>query len=421
MIFSASFREMWRAIIAAIFSFSVLGSASASDDEAKKIRVSHLSFLDVNSRTTLTSVEAEPLNAVVLDALRTLAKSDFGFVALDTQTGFPSDELKALFSDIMHQPFLSLGDKRRKIQEKVFNPANIDFALSGRVRRIDDSRILVQPFLFGAELWEGRTLTFASSDYMCENQSRPVICREAAREITDGIIELFQEAENDGHLTYSRAAAFCADEGGTGSRVREPTTPLPDRGGAKWYFSSISFQSLPTRRPIASDDAERLDPVVQSALRGLAEAVECFFFNAPGHRVPRDDKTRSKFSAIYWNPNLSRDQKMIKLHKKFVKTNRVDAVVTGQVTRDSAGVTVRPIILGEGFTTLSLKFEEAEFDCVESQRPIVCPQAARAIKGAVDEIVRHYVRSRIKEREMERHIRSLIKEQEKYLSKEQEK
>jgi hypothetical protein len=95
-------------------------------------------------------------------------------------------------------------------------------------------------------------------------------------------------------------------------------------------------------------------------------------------------------SVIYWEPNLSKAEKVDKIIKDLMVPSGIDGLVFGQFQQKQDGsVNLRPIVISKAtknIVTESRSFKKEEFDCTDSKNPnkmILCQKAVEDIRDTI--------------------------------------
>ena len=172
-------------------------------------------------------------------------------------------------------------------------------------------------------------------------------------------------------------------------------TPSSGSGGGKVYIANRSFMDTETKSVLNLGDAEPLNEAVQAGMTALAAADPKFVVNDPKKTIPNNDTNSKKLSDIYWDANLTRQDKIDKIVNELMMPNEVDGLLFGQVTEKAdTTYSVRPIGLSrstKNMVTESLVFSKTEFKCKDPNgtKMVLCDKARENIKDAVMRVMKN--------------------------------
>ena len=161
------------------------------------------------------------------------------------------------------------------------------------------------------------------------------------------------------------------------------------KGSAKIHISNLSFMDAKSKSVMVAGDAELINKAVEDGMKTLAHQDQKYIVNAQGRTIPNNDANANKLSEIFWDPNLSRTQKVDKIIADLMAPNQVDGLVAGQFVEDQGAISVRPFVISRAdkkLVTESLTFKKNEFECKDPSNPnvkVLCTGAYEAIKDAV--------------------------------------
>lgn len=166
-------------------------------------------------------------------------------------------------------------------------------------------------------------------------------------------------------------------------------------GNNKVYIANLSFMDTETKSVLNLGDAEPLNEAVQAGMTALAAADAKYVVNDAKKTIANNDTNSKKLSDIYWDANLTRQDKIEKIVNELMAPNEVDGLLFGQVTEKADGTfSVRPIGLSrstKNMVTESLVFSKAEFKCKDpnGSKMILCDKAKETIKDAVMRLIKN--------------------------------
>ncbi len=106
--------------------------------------------------------------------------------------------------------------------------------------------------------------------------------------------------------------------------------------------------------------------------------------------VAQQDIDWQRFNSLFWDPNLSRADKVDKIVNELMAPHNIDGLVGGQFKQNSDGsATLRPFVISRAAKivfTESRTFNKGEFGCPEpgnAQKTILCEKAAADIRETI--------------------------------------
>ena len=166
-------------------------------------------------------------------------------------------------------------------------------------------------------------------------------------------------------------------------------------GGGKVYIANLSFMDTETKSVLNLGDAEPLNEAVQAGMTALSAADPKFVVNDPKKTILNNDINSKKLSDLYWDANLTRQDKIDRIVNELMAPNEVDGLLFGQVTEKAdTTYSVRPIGLSrstKNMVTESLVFSKTEFKCKDPNgtKMVLCDKARESIKDAVMRVMKN--------------------------------
>jgi hypothetical protein len=166
--------------------------------------------------------------------------------------------------------------------------------------------------------------------------------------------------------------------------------------GGKVYISNLSFLDANSKSVFVGGNAELINTAVSGGMKDLADKEPKYVVNAPGHSLVNNDANGQKLNAIFWDPNLSRDDKVNKIIDEFMTPNSMDGLVSGQYNESADGsINLRPFVISKAtksIVTETRTFKKDEFECLDPNNPnkkILCQKAVEDIKDTVIRLLRN--------------------------------
>jgi hypothetical protein len=158
------------------------------------------------------------------------------------------------------------------------------------------------------------------------------------------------------------------------------------------YASILPFVDANTKTVMVPGEADLItSPIVK------IEAIPQIAFNQPGHSA-EGSANADKLSAIFWDPNLSKSEKIDKIIKDIMIPSDVDLLVSGQFSQNADGsVILRPFVISRStnkLTTESRTFKSDEFLCrdpANSSRKFLCDTSAKDIRDTVISLLKQSI------------------------------
>jgi hypothetical protein len=166
-------------------------------------------------------------------------------------------------------------------------------------------------------------------------------------------------------------------------------------GGSKVYIANLSFLDVKSQSILVAGDADLINKVVEEGMNTVAQQDKRYVVNDPSRTLKNNDANAQNLNKIFFDPNLSRTEKIDKIVSDLMTPNKVDGLVTGQYTENSDGsLSVRPFAISakdKKFVTESLVFKRDEFKCADPQAPttsILCDKAKTDIHDAIVRMIK---------------------------------
>lgn len=165
---------------------------------------------------------------------------------------------------------------------------------------------------------------------------------------------------------------------------------------AKIYVSSVSFLDKDTGSTFGTPTAELINKAVRDGMATMASTDPAkYAANAPQHSIADTDANANKLASIFWDQNLTKDQKLEKIIKDVMEINGVDVLMAGQyVQRDDKTVNLRPFIVSRANKSMvseNFNYNVGEFLCTDPANQSVktlCPKAHDDVRDAVVRLLR---------------------------------
>jgi len=169
----------------------------------------------------------------------------------------------------------------------------------------------------------------------------------------------------------------------------------PTGSKKKIYISNLSFLDSQTRTVLIVGDAQLINETVEDGMKTLAQQDPQYVINQPGNSIKNNDANAKQLNEIFWDANLTPNQKVDRIISEMMEPNNVDGLVSGQFTERSNGeIAVRPFVVSrttKQLVTESLTFTAQEFRCQDSgggPKKVLCQSAKERIKDTVIRLLR---------------------------------
>jgi hypothetical protein len=160
--------------------------------------------------------------------------------------------------------------------------------------------------------------------------------------------------------------------------------------GSKIYIANLSFLDVDTKSMMVPGDAELVNQAVEEGMKTLAQQDPKYVVNEQGHTLPNTDANANKLSTIFWDPNLSRSDKVDKIINELMNPSGIDGLVAGQFQQKPDGsVNLRPFVISKStknIVTESRTFRKDEFECRDpnnNNKKILCQKTVEDIRDTV--------------------------------------
>lgn len=170
----------------------------APGQKGSKVYISNLSFLDVDSKTTMIAGDAELINQAVEEGMKTLAQQDPKYVLNEPGHTLPNNDANAgKLSTIFWDANLSRAEKVDKIIADLMTPSGIDGLVAGQFKQNSDGSVNLRPFVISKStkniVTESRT--FKKDEFECKdpNGTKKVLCAKTVEDIRDTVIRLLKQ------------------------------------------------------------------------------------------------------------------------------------------------------------------------------------------------------------------------------------
>jgi hypothetical protein len=165
----------------------------------------------------------------------------------------------------------------------------------------------------------------------------------------------------------------------------------PGQNSKTLSIASLAFMKTSDRSPIPSRGVGKW--INKAILKGMSQAEQANKML----KIKKDttgkldtDYNANQLVNVFFDPNLTREQKINRIIRDLMNPNQVDLMVTGYFIDDDSSdmVTVRPIVIykyNREIQTENLQFRKTEFECRDPStgQTSLCQQASEQITHAV--------------------------------------
>lgn len=172
----------------------------SSQQPKQKIYVTHLSFIDARTQSTMAQTEVRDLIDEAVIRGMNMGKKSNDYLEINAfGHEIPNNDAHVnQLINIVYDPTLTTSYKVDQIINKLMNPYKIDVIVSGQY--IDDAKnpmILIRPFAIvkAREKIITRNLQFTRDELLCQdpNSKKNMLCRGAYDQISQAVKELLDE------------------------------------------------------------------------------------------------------------------------------------------------------------------------------------------------------------------------------------
>ncbi len=168
-------------------------------------------------------------------------------------------------------------------------------------------------------------------------------------------------------------------------------TSTPGGGKKKVYVSNLSFMDGVTKTQFLSDEAKLIDEAVRDGMQAAADNDPNIVVNDPDHTVPNTDNSVNQLVDIWYNPNLTNDEKYAKAVSDLMDLHGVGILITGIVVDGGSFIQVRPMGVSKPDATIKtkdLRYTNRDELFVDVNGTLaLSPKAHEEIQKAVKEIL----------------------------------
>lgn len=166
----------------------------------KKLYVTHLSFMDAATQSTMANTEvAELINQAVIKGMNEAQKTNPTLAINETGHIIPNTDANVnTLVNITFEPNLTKTEKVNKIINDLMNPSSVDVIVTGQY--IDDAKnplISVRPLVIVKDNQKivTKNLQFSKEELLCEdpNSKKKILCSGAHDQIAQAVQELLEQ------------------------------------------------------------------------------------------------------------------------------------------------------------------------------------------------------------------------------------
>jgi hypothetical protein len=182
--------------------------------------------------------------------------------------------------------------------------------------------------------------------------------------------------------------------------VRSPLSPdgnrpLPPQGPIRLYIGNLAFMKSSDHTPMASGELGQL--INREVIKGIKMATRInniLTVNEQSRRMFYTDDNANDLTNIFFDPYLTREEKINRIIQDMMLPNHMDLMVTGLFIEDGRKgmVTIRPVVIykdDQKLHTKNLQFSKNDLVCWDSTfgENRLCQSAAEKIANAVKELL----------------------------------
>ncbi len=132
-------------------------------------------------------------------------------------------------------------------------------------------------------------------------------------------------------------------------------TDTPGGGSKTAYISNLSFMDGVSKTQFLSEEGELIDEAVHNGMREAADTNKNIEVNAPGHTVPNNSGNGSLLIDVWFDPDLSNDEKFAKAVAELMDPHGVDILVTGMIIETGEAIQVSPMGVSKPDNTIQTR------------------------------------------------------------------
>lgn len=160
-------------------------------------------------------------------------------------------------------------------------------------------------------------------------------------------------------------------------------------------IAHLAFMKTSDRSPMVYDNLGRLiNKAVNNGMRMASAANKLLEVKDEARQTFNTEKNANTATNIFFDPNMTNDEKTRIIIERMMNPNRVDLVVTGYFIDDGSSdmVSVRPIVIykyNQDIQTENLQFKRSELFCRDpyTRQEVLCQSAAQQIAEAVKKLL----------------------------------
>lgn len=177
--------------------------------------------------------------------------------------------------------------------------------------------------------------------------------------------------------------------------IQSGRTIVENAGQQKLYIANLNLLNNKDKSPMTTTSLAGL--INQEILKGMNLAVNnnhVLAIDEQGRRMFFSDENANQLANIFFDPTLTKEEKIENIVRSMMEPNHIDIVVTGIFVEDSKTglITLRPTVIyghDKKNRNINLQFHRHELLCRDpaSGQQVLCQQAANAIFKAVKELL----------------------------------
>ncbi len=323
------------------------------------ICTSNLSFIDGITKSLVLSEEAKLIDEAVREGMQVAADTDPRIIINAGNYAVPNTgkSINQLI-DIFFNPNLTNDEKYTRAVSKLLDPHGVDTLITGMVV---DTGAAIQIRPMGIVKLDA---TIKTKDLHYANRDELFINLNGTLALSPIAYQEIQKA------------------------VQEIFPPPPSN---LLFTSNISFMDGVVKATVSPQEAVLIDRAVRDGMAAAAGSDPTIIVNAPKCDIPKTAASVNQMIDIYFDPNLTSDQKYDKMISDLMDPYDVDVLISGIVVDTGGLIQVRPMGVSKPDATIKTKdlryTNRDEFFIEANDTLVLSDKAYREIRKAVKEIL----------------------------------
>jgi hypothetical protein len=166
-------------------------------------------------------------------------------------------------------------------------------------------------------------------------------------------------------------------------------------GNKGLLIANLAFMKTADRSPMVFEDmGQSIDNAVKVGMNMAAAFNNLLTITDESQQSFNTGSTANYVTNIFFNPNLSREEKIRRIIGNVMRNRKIDLLVTGYFIDDAShdSITLRPMVIykyNQDIQTENLQFRRSDFECKNTPggQKTMCQQAADQLANAVKKLL----------------------------------